>query len=267
MCMPELPEVETIVRYLRPRIVGKKILNLMSDTPRLFRDHRNSEEVGAAVVGKKIVELTRVGKNIVFRLSDGKCFLIHLMMTGKLLWNPEGERKYDRMTLCLSGGNKLMLNDIRKFGRFRVVDFPESLVGADPMKLKLKEFQNLIIGRRGAIKSLLLNQKTLAGIGNIYSDEILWYAGIGPARRADEFKEGDLRKLYSAMKTVLNKAIKAEGTSSRDYRKPDGSEGGYYKIRKVYQRTGAGCARRDGGTIQRVKIGQRSAHFCPQHQK
>lgn len=264
--MPELPEVETIIRYLRPRVVGKKIFNLKSGTPRLFRDHKNIGEVKKAVVGKKIADLTRAGKNIVLRLSDRKCFLIHLMMTGKLLWNPAGERKHDRMALRLSGGNKLILNDIRKFGRCRVVDSPESLVGADPMRLKFKEFKDLVTGRRGAIKNLLLSQKVLAGIGNIYSDEILWYAGIKPTRKAGSFSEEELAAVFAAMKEVFNLAIKKEGTSSRDYRKPDGSRGGYYEIRKVYQREGERCSR-DGVIIRRIKIGQRSARFCPKHQK
>lgn len=264
--MPELPEVETIVRYLRPRVVGKKILEMHSDTPRLFRDHKNSGEVKRAVIGKNVIQLTRVGKNIVFRLSSGNCFLIHLMMTGKLLWNPEGERRHDRMILRLSGGNKLILNDIRKFGRCRVVDFTESLAGADPRKLKFRKFKNLITGRRGAIKNLLLSQKILAGIGNIYSDEILWYAGIDPRRKAASLKDSELKKIYSATRRVLYRAIGAGGTSARDYLKPDGSRGGYYEIRKVYQREGEKCSR-DGTAIHRIRVGQRSAHFCPKHQK
>lgn len=264
--MPELPEVETIVRYLRPRVVGKEILEMHSDTPRLFRGHKNSGEVRYAVVGKKIIGLARAGKNIVFRLSDGKRFLIHLMMTGKLLWNPQGNRKHDRMILRLSGGNKLVLNDVRKFGRCRIVESPTKLVGSDPLQIEFKKFEILISGRGGAIKNLLLNQKILAGIGNIYSDEILWYAGINPLRTAASLKEPELKKIYSAARRVLYRAIGAGGTSARDYLKPDGSKGGYYKIRKVYQRAGEKCSR-DNAIIKRIKVGQRSAHFCPKHQK
>ena len=116
------------------------------------------------------------------------------------------------------------------------------------------------------VKNGLMSQKVFAGIGNIYSDEILWHAGVRPQRRADTLDRREVKKLYDATRRVLALAIQKGGTSARDYRKPDGSEGGYYKIRKAYQRTGEKCAR-DGAIISRIMVGQRSAHFCPKHQK
>lgn len=265
--MPELPEVETIVKYLRPKLVGRKILDLKSNTPRLFRDHKNNPvEVRRIAVGRKIEEISRMGKNIIFRLSGGSCMLIHLMMTGKLLVDPKEKGKHDRMVIILSGGTRLVFNDIRKFGRCRIIQRGE-LTGEDALAVNFKKFKELIQSRNGKTKSTLLNQKILAGIGNIYADEILWYAGIRPLRKADSLKVGELSKLYKVMREVLNLAIKKEGTSSRDYRKPDGSEGGYYEIRKAYQRTGERCSLKDGGVIKRIIVGQRATHFCPKHQK
>ena len=113
---------------------------------------------------------------------------------------------------------------------------------------------------------LLLNQKIIAGIGNIYSDEILWHAGIRPTRKTDSLKKIEIKKLFSALKYVLRLAIRNEGTSMRDYRKPDGTKGGYYQIRKAYNRAGERCSR-DGAIIRRIEIGGRSAYFCPRHQE
>ncbi len=264
--MPELPEVETIVRYLRPRLRGKRILGFETKTARLFRDHKNPDEVRKAVLGRKITDLERVGKNIVFKLSDGNYFLLHLMMTGKLLWNPTGERKHDRLVLKLSENNKLVFNDVRQFGRCRIISPEKLLLGQDPLAIKFREFKNLLSGHRGALKNLLLNQKILAGIGNIYADEILWYAGVRPTRSGSTLTDAELSKLHGAIKKVLVLAIKKGGTSSRDYLKPDGSKGEYYEVRRAYQRQREKCAR-DGAIIKRIKIGGRSSHFCPLHQK
>ena len=264
--MPELPEVETIVRYLRPKIRGKRILRVEVKTPRLFRDYRSPKEALIKIAGKKIEEVDRAGKNLLFRLNDGSCFLIHLMMTGRLFFNPVVSAIHDRMNIYLSGGDVLVFNDIRKFGRCRIVAAVEGLVGREPLQISFPEFQRLVASRKaGIIKRILLNQKFLAGIGNIYSDEILWYAGIGPMRNIATLTPREIKKLYGAMRHVLLLAIQKGGTSARDYLKPDGKPGGYYKIRKAYQRTGEKCSR-DNASIKRIKIGQRSAHFCPKHQ-
>lgn len=267
--MPELPEVETIVRYLRPLVRGKRILGFEARASWLFRSSReytNLKSIYEYIKGRKITELSRVGKNIVFRLSGGKYFLIHLMMTGKLLWNPMGERKHDRLVIKLSGNNKLVFNDLRMFGRCQLISPEKLLLGQDAFTIKFAEFKNLFSGKKGMIKSLLMNQKILAGLGNIYADEILWYAGVGPTRDVSTLTALELERLYISVKKVLQLAIKKGGTSSRDYLKPDGSKGDYYEIRRVYQRTGEKCVR-DGAIIKRIKIGGRPSHFCPRHQK
>lgn len=265
--MPELPEVETIVRYLRPKIRGKRILGVWSDAPRLFRGHSGILKIKKEIRGRKIEDAARIGKNIVLKVSGGQDLLVHLMMTGKLLlfpWVPK--EKHIHFWLRFGPEEFLALHDTRKFGRIRLVPRQFLILGKDALSLSFADLKNLLAKRKGNIKTLLLNQKIISGIGNIYSDEILWYAGIKPTRRVETLKKKDIKKLYSATNGVLKKALKAGGTSSRDYRKPDGSEGGYYKIRKAYQRTGRRCSR-DGAIIKRIVIGQRSAHYCPKHQK
>jgi len=264
--MPELPEVETIIRHLKPRLTGRKILDMSSNTPRIFRDHKSFSEVRKQVLNKKIESIERAGKNILLHLSGNTCLAIHLMMTGKLLIDPQEESRHDRFVMELSGPTRLVLNDIRKFGRCRVVADPKALGGVDALSLNFETLKYLLGSRKTPIKVFLLNQSLVAGIGNIYADEILWQAGIHPLRRIDALDNKEIKSLFCAIKKVLMLAIKKGGTSSRDYRKPDGSKGAYYKIRKVYQRTGEKC-RRDGAKIQRIVIGGRSSHFCPKHQK
>lgn len=264
--MPELPEVETIVRQLRPKIRGKRILDLESDTPRLFRDHKNQNEVKKAIIGKKIKELRRIGKNIVFILDRGAPLVLHLMMSGRILLNSRQSEPHVRMTIFLSGNTRLAFQDVRKFGRLRLVASPESLVGRDPLKINFSEFKELLRSRPSAIKNFLLDQKYLSGIGNIYSDEILWEARIHPLRKTNSLKNQELMGLYRALRKLLGLAIKKEGTSMRDYKKPDGTPGGYWQIRKAYGRAGEQC-KRCGTTIKRVKIGSRSTYYCPRCQK
>ena len=264
--MPELPEVETIVRYLRPRLRGGRIIKAETNTPRLFRDYKNPADVIRKIEGAKIQDISRRGKNIVFQLSNRKYFLMHLMMSGRLLWNPRDKSPYDRLTLFLSGRNRLIFNDTRKFGRCRLSDSLDEIVGIEPLAASFAQFEEILSQRKGAIKPLLLDQKILAGIGNIYSDEMLWHAGIHPLRKASDLTAKETRLLWSAMRRVLAKGIEKGGTSMRHFESPNGDLGGYYQIRKVYRRTGERCGR-DGAIIERITVGQRSTHFCPKHQR
>lgn len=284
--MPELPEAETIVRFLRPKIRGKQIWDMWSNTPRLFRKVKagrsdfqrfyNFKKSGLQkfLRGRKILDICRKGKNIVLNLSGGHDLYIHLMMTGKLLWNPPRiQKKHIRFWIKLSGGDILALHDVRKFGWIRLLSKdklsrgkPTLRIGPDALSLSFQRFKEVLGGRKGVIKPLILNQKIISGIGNIYADEILWYAGIKPQRPANALKTRELKKLHLSLQGVLRLAIRKGGTSSRDYRKPDGSEGGYYNIRKAYQRAGEKCSR-CGGIIERMVIGQRPAYYCPKHQR
>lgn len=266
MNMPELPEVQTIVNYLKPKIIGKKILDAESLADRTIRDHKNISEIRKRILGKKIIDVRRVGKQVVLQLSGQEYFLFHLMMTGKLLLNPPASSRHDRFIIFLSGKNKLVFNDIRKFGKCRIINSTDDLTGHDPLKISLKVFLEAIKTKDKVIKIFLLNQRPISGIGNIYADEILWSAGVHPLRRTKSLADMEIKRIYQAMQDILNLSIKKGGTSSRNYRKPDGTEGEYYQIRKAYQRTGEKCAR-DGAKIQRIIVGGRSTHFCPGHQK
>ncbi len=237
-----------------------------TDTPRLFRDYKNPREFIKKIIGRKIVRIRRSGKNIIMELDNKSYLVFHLMMTGRLFLNPLTSLPHDRATLKLSGGNRLVFNDVRKFGRCRVLESSATVSYEEPLDITFARFKKILGRRKMAIKSLLLNQKILGGIGNIYSDEILWEAGIHPATLVGDFTDGQLGKLFRAVRSVLKLAIKRGGTSMRDYRKPDGSEGGYYKIRKVYNRAGEKCPR-DGAFIQRMVMAQRSTHYCPHHQR
>ena len=254
---------------------------MWTDAPRLFRSAKLTKSDFVSFVkalrGKKILSVRRTGKNVVFELPGGYELWIHLMMTGKLLFFPRiPKEKHVHFWLKFGPKIFLALHDIRKFGWIRLMlgsrtsrgksDFAPSNIGPDALSVGFAKFKEVFKKRKGNLKSLFLNQSAISGVGNIYSDEILWYAGIGPSRRTGSLKEEELKKIYLAMRRVLSSAIKAGGTSSRDYRRPDGSEGGYYKIRRAYQRTGERCGRRDGGIIKRVVIGQRASHYCPKHQ-
>lgn len=266
--MPELPEVETIVRAVRPYAEGKKIRAINSNTPRLFRDCGSLSAVKKEVLGKRITALDRIGKNIIFRLEGTRDLWLHLMMSGSLIVaKGENNDPYIRMELKLHDGTALLFRDIRKFGRVRLVQKGENLkLGPDALLISFREFARVLQRKKKAVKTLLLDQSLMSGIGNIYADEILWHAGVHPLRAQAELSGGDIKEVYVSMRKILARAIRAQGTSFRDYRKPDGTKGGYFAMRKVYQREGEACAR-DGALIKRIIVAQRSTHFCPMHQK
>lgn len=264
--MPELPEVETITRLLRSQISGKKILRIASigKNNRFFRYFKNSKKLEELVRNRTIKTVDRIGKNIVFKLSGGVDLALHLMMTGKILFNPRGSRPHDRMRMDLSDNAHIIFNDIRKFGWCRAIS-PGQNLGKDALKIRLKDFSRIVASRKERIKNMLLDQGMIAGIGNIYSDEILWYAGVNPLRPASSLTDKEIAGIYRAMRRILLLAVKKGGSTMRDYQKPDGSKGGYYALRKVYRMTGTPCVQ-DGALIQRIIVGQRTAHFCPIHQ-
>lgn len=266
--MPELPEVETIVRAVRPYAEGKKIHAIRSDTPRLFRECQSFGAVKQEIEGKRILALGRIGKNIIFRLDGMYDLWLHLMMSGSLLVGREaGNEPYIRMEIELDNGKKILFRDIRKFGRVRLVkkDNADMQLGPDALEVSFPQFADIIQRKKKAIKTLLLDQSLVSGIGNIYADEILWYAGVLPSRNSRSLSAEEIKKIYKNIYAVLSAAVRAAGTSFRDYRKPDGSKGGYFALRKVYQRTGEACAK-DGALIRRTIVTQRGTHFCPVHQ-
>lgn len=288
--MPELPEVETITKDLNKKIPGLIIRDFWTDWKKAIKYPKGLDRFKEEVVGKKILKVYRKGKNVLISLSDDKLLLVHQKMTGHLLvgkWDivkgkarplTEGFLKekvndYIHAIFYLSNGQQLALSDLRKFAKLMAgnKDEMENLpdlkdLGPDPLEISEKKFIDILKNKKGKIKQVLMEQGVFAGIGNIYSDEILWFAKIHPFARTEKLSDKDLKNIYKYAKEVLNEGIKLRGTSISDYRDPEGRAGGYAEVRRVYRREGERCPRCKG-EIKRIKMGGRSAHYCPKCQK
>jgi formamidopyrimidine-DNA glycosylase len=276
--MPELPEVETVVRDLRTRIVGAEISGARSSWARTLRTH-DSEAFAAAVRGRRIESVGRRAKLLVVELSGGVALTIHLKMTGQLFVMPAGapEDPYIRLVLAFADGRELRFRDIRKFGRVgfyerdaatgELVNEPGGSAvfaghGPEPLDpaFSLAAFRRRLRARKARLKPLLLDQAFIAGIGNIYADEALWAARLHPLRSAAALRPAHERRLYLAIRSILAEAIERRGSSIDDYTAPDG-DGEMQERLQVYQRTGEPCPR-CGRPIRRIVIGARATHFC-----
>lgn len=263
--MPELPEVETIVRTCRPRLEGRRIRAFRSLWSRNVAP--SARAVSRALAGQTITHLTRRGKHIVFQLTDG-WLLVHLRMSGRLEWGADHERPpvHVRAVWELDDGRRMLLCDARKFGRITYTrDLAATTAGLGPEPLARDftagKLQRLLRGRRRRLKPLLLDQAVIAGLGNIYADEALFHAGLHPLRRSDEVTAAEIRRLHTAIRRVLRQAIAAHGTTI-DWIYP----GGWMQKRlKVYGRTGQPC-RRCGTSISALRVAQRGTHVCPRCQ-
>ncbi|MBI4134607.1 MAG: bifunctional DNA-formamidopyrimidine glycosylase/DNA-(apurinic or apyrimidinic site) lyase [Candidatus Sungbacteria bacterium] len=276
--MPELPEVETVVRELRRGIVGKKIKSAESDTPQLFETRSVLKSIHRLLAGDSIAAIDRRGKYILIHLSSYRILVVHLKMTGHFLivtrdMGHGTSKNYIRFRMKFTDGSGLLFSDVRKFGRIWVMPrahladfFSRRQLAHDALSPQCSEkYLHAQLSRDRAIKALLLDQSCVAGIGNIYSDEILWVARIHPLRKGSNLAEAEVRRIFQAMRDILKLAIKTGGTSIRNYRKPSGQYGSFQNHRSVYQRAGLPCLR-CGALIQRIVVAQRSAHFCPRCQ-
>lgn len=282
--MPELPEVHTTIEGLKRVVIGKKIKEVWSDF-HLGTSHSHKQNIKnfhylqnlkKKIVGAKIKSINRLGKNILINLNNGVTIIVHMKMTGHLLVKGfEKEEKFIHFYISLSGNQKLALSDMRKFASVCIVETKklgehEGLkhLGPDALKISLEEFKNKIKSKKWAIKKTLLDQTLVAGIGNIYSDEILWAAGVHPLSSSNKIKEADLKKMFQEMKKVLKKSIMLGGDSMSDYLNAFGEKGGFQKCHKAYRRTGLSCPKTGcRGKILRIMVAGRSSHFCPAHQK
>ncbi|OHB17261.1 MAG: DNA-formamidopyrimidine glycosylase [Parcubacteria group bacterium RIFCSPLOWO2_01_FULL_40_65] len=290
--MPELPEVETIARELKKRIIGLKIIDVWADKDKPFRQSGGLKKFLKEVENKKIVDVRRRAKFVVIDLEGPRSIFIHQKISGHLLygkWKKEKagwksiisgplkndlKNKYLRIIFFLNNDYQVALSDLRRFGKMMLVGDEEienlkelKKLGPEPLEISFGQFKNLFTKKKGRLKPVLMDPYFIAGIGNIYSDEILWDAGYHPLARVEKLKENDLKKIFNSMIKVLNKAIKYQGDSMDDYRLPSGGKGHYQEIQNAYQQTGKKCKKKDGGIIQRLKVASRSAHFCPVHQK
>jgi formamidopyrimidine-DNA glycosylase len=266
--MPELPEVETAVRALRKPLVGRTVTGMQNDwdkhlaTPSLpdFRQR---------IAGKIVRSVDRRGKFLVFNMSEGETMLVHLKMTGHLAVVPAGEAadKHVHTAFELDNGAELRFRDERKFGRVYLLQDPQTVLGQlgpEPLddSFTPEVLHRLLQGRKRILKPLLLDQTFIAGIGNIYADEALYYAEIRPTRISNSLSEAESQALHANIQKALNLGISREGASIDNYRKPDGSRGEMQDVLVAYGRTGEPCER-CGGIIERIVLGSRSTHFCP----
>ncbi len=263
--MPELPEVETVRRSLLP-IVGATIDAVEVREPRLRR--HLPADFGARLTGQAIEAIERRGKYLLLRLTDGNSLLAHLGMSGALLLQPLGNTPatHDHVRLTLSGPRLLTFNDPRRFGVLRVgrEDEFEELrqVGPEPLAVDFETFTGLLRGRKKPIKNLLMDQQGLAGIGNIYANEMLFASGIRPSRPARRLTRADAQRLFDAMRATLQRAIDRGGSSISDYRDSEGRTGYFQLELAVYDRGGQPC-QRCASTVRRVVHAGRSSFYCP----
>ncbi len=291
--MPELPEVEVTCQRIRPFLEGRVVQELQTTADSYFFVTPPGR-LREALVGKRIETLRRLGKYLLARLDSGKDLLLHLGMTGQLFT----ERARSPRLLSSTGagtltpeqqqgfvvdlhthlrfrfqddGPEVLFRDVRKFGKVQLVD-PGSpnarldKLGPDALKTSGALLRNASRGRKVAIKTLLLNQSVLAGVGNIYADEALFRAGLRPGRAAGRLTGPDCERLAEAVRTVLLRSIETGGSSISDYVQPDGSDGGYQDERQVYDRQGSACLICGTG-IRRKVINARSSHYCPTCQR
>jgi formamidopyrimidine-DNA glycosylase len=262
--VPELPEVETVVRSISPYITGHAILHAEVLSHRVTRGAFSATTKG--LTGKTIENVRRRGKQIFVHLNRGILYM-HLGMTGKLLWN--GVRtKYARAILELDNGT-LIFDDVRQFGRVEYyAEIPDFLAktGPDALKVNVAEFLTRLKKHTGHIKPLLLNQSFIGGVGNIYADESLFAARIHPKARASRLSKPRAEELHRQILAILELAIQHRGSSISNYVDADGAVGRYQQQHNVYGRTGDPCPR-CGTPIRRIVLGQRGTHYCPHCQR
>jgi formamidopyrimidine-DNA glycosylase len=273
--MPELPEVEVVRRDLEREVVGKRVKGVEVDGMRSVRRHHNRKQFIARLEGKKITGVERRGKYLLCRLEGGDVLVIHLGMSGQLLRAKtarEARDKHTHVIITFTQGGQLRFVDPRTFGEMFVTEADAlnkvselNHLGLDPLgnAMSWEQFGNLISQRHTKLKTMLMDQKFLAGIGNIYSDEILWGAGLRWDRMSDSLSSQEIRRLYRAMLEVLQDAVKYRGSSLADEQYVDlfGKPGDYQHHHNVYARDGQSC-RRCRHVIRRERFGGRSTFYC-----
>ena len=279
--MPELPEVETLRRDLEKEVTGKRVKTVEVTGMRSIRRHPNKKHFIGKIEGRKLASVHRRGKYLLVGLEGGDILVVHLGMSGQLLRAKGGPKdpppKHTHIIFTFTQGGQLRFVDPRTFGELFVTT-PDELeaqvpelahLGFDPVDdvLSWTRFGEMLVARKTKLKTLLMDQKFVAGLGNIYSDEILWAAGLRYDRSSDRLTSQEVRRLYRSMIETLQDAIKHRGSSLADEQYVDlfGAVGDYQSQHKVYDREGQSC-RRCRSTIVRVKVNGRSSFLCPQCQ-
>jgi formamidopyrimidine-DNA glycosylase len=274
--VPELPEVETVRRRLEPVLVGRRFERVEIGDARLTRPE-DPVEVAAELIGERVAAVERRGKYLIVRFESGRVLLIHLRMTGNVLHARSGELKPDphrRAVVRLDDESDVVYRDVRRFGTWLLLEPGEldvylaTRLGAEPLgrAFTTKVLTARLAKRKAPVKAALLDQRTLAGLGNIYVDEALWRARIHPLRPAGALDADELRALRNAIAKALGTGIARQGATLRDYRQPDGSSGRMQHEFKVYGRGGQPCDR-CGTPIDKIRVGGRGTWYCPTCQR
>ncbi len=266
--MPELPEVETIKRELEKEILGKKIVDILINNPRVIKDIKKEDFI-KELKGVILKSILRKGKLLIFELSSGKSLAIHLKMTGQLVY--PGNAVQSRVSFKFSNGRWLDFNDRRLFGELRLVNDWGSLkfvkeLGPEPFDITEIQFKEMLAKKKTKIKPLLLDQTFIAGVGNLYAAEALFRARIDPLRQASSLSVSEKAMLFKEIKDTLLEAIQHKGSSIDQYVQVSGQPGGYARYHKVYGRQGKPCLFCKT-LIKRISVGGRGTYFCPKCQK
>ena len=287
--MPELPEVETVVRGLNRLILKKKIMQVKHDWPKSFPNLE--KDVNDFMIGAEISKVQRRGKAIIIKLNNGWVLVTHLRMTGQMVYRGEENwgaghpnddflndlpNKSTRVEIDFEDQTKLFFNDQRKFGYMKLLPEPEieelsffQKLGPEPLEdnFTVEIFKERLLKKKNSlVKPTILDQSVIAGVGNIYADEALWRAKIHPETRIKDFSNIDFKNLHESIRFVMNKSIEKGGSTDRNYVNADGSRGNYLEYAAVYHKNGQPC-KRCGTEISKIRVGGRGTHFCENCQK
>ena len=270
--MPELPEVESVRLRLAPVLEGRRLEQVEIADARLTRPF-DPDQVSGQLEGERVSAVDRRGKYLIFRFESGRTLLIHLRMTGSLRHAAAGalpDDPYRRATLKLDDASDLAYRDVRRFGTWLLLE-PEQLdpylgarVGPEPLEntFRARDLGARLARRRAPVKAAVLDQRTIAGVGNIYADEALWRARIHPLREARSIEGRELQALHRGIRKALQHGIARQGSTLRDYSLPDGGTGEMQNEFKVYGRAGEPC-NRCGTPIERIRVAGRGTWYCP----
>jgi formamidopyrimidine-DNA glycosylase len=267
--MPELPEVQTVVLTLQPRVVGRTIVRIIHVRGDIVTPA--DLDLAKLLHGRRIDSISRRGKRIVFALDDGNRFYIHLGMTGRLgVTSPDTPPPpHTHLELDLGHRQHLRFQDPRRFGGVWWLGqdtLPDTGMGPEPLEMRPAELFRRLHQTTRAVKNALMDQTVVAGLGNIYVDESLFEAGIHPLTSANKLSPAQVQKLNRSIKTTLRRALRHRGSTLRDYRDADGAAGAFQKLHRVYDRANQPCTK-CRTSIARIVLGGRSTHFCPKCQR
>lgn len=273
--MPELPEVETVRRAIAPVLEGARLVHAEIFDARLVRPF-DPAIVATTLVGERVAEVGRRGKYLIVRFESGRSLLIHLRMTGSLRHARRGALANDphtRAVLRLDNKSDVAYRDVRRFGTWELFEpgdlapYLAARLGPEPLgSLSAARLGTRLAGRRAPLKSALLDQRTIAGLGNIYVDEALWLSRLHPLRPAGSLDDAELARLHRAIRSVLRKGLERQGSTLRDYALPDGAYGSMQDEFRAYGREDEPC-QRCSTALHRIVVGGRTTTFCPRCQR